>query len=102
MKWVLYLATLLSFIAYNFWKTIKDSFGIVMFDVTIALFLSLICFYIYKQEKESFIKMFLFELSIANIIKELFLDPGVLTLPEALLIVIIPSLWYFKTENKTW
>lgn len=102
MKWVLYLATILSFIAYNCWKTIKDKTGLEVFDIMASFYLSLICFYIFKQERGSFIKMFLFELSIANIIKELFLDPGVLTLPEALLIVIIPSIWYFKEKNKTW
>ncbi len=101
MKWVLYLATILSFIAYNCWKTILETTGLQIFDKMVAFYLSLICFYIYYKDKGSFVKMFLFELSIANIIKEIALDPGILTLPEALLIVIIPSIWYFKTKNKT-
>lgn len=102
MKGFLYLALLLSLIAYNFWIKIKEVTGLEVFHIMTAFYLACICFYIFKQEKESFIKFVLFELSVANIIKELFLDPGKLTLEEALLIVIIPSIWYFKTKNKTW
>lgn len=102
MKWVLYLATVLSFIAYNCWKTILETTGFQVFDIMVAFYLSLICLYIFKKEKGSFIKFFLFELSVFNIVKELFLDPGKLELREALLIIILPSIWYFKEKNKTW
>lgn len=102
MKGFLYLALILSFIAYNCWHTIKEATGLEVFDTMVACYLFLICFYIFKQEKGSFVKFVLFELSIANMIKELFLDPRKLTLGEALLIVIIPSIWYFKVKNKTW
>lgn len=64
-----------------------------------AIFIALICAYIYLQEKQSFVKFVLFELSLANFIKELFLDASVLTLGEALLIVIVPLIWFIKYGN---
>ena len=98
MKILLYLATLISIITYSFWQQIKEVTEISVFYMGNALFISLICFYIYMQDRRSFIKFFLFELSVANLIKELFLDPGKLTLSEALLIVIIPFIWYIKVN----
>jgi len=92
MKYILYLATIVSIITYSFWTYLPKNF----FYYGNALFLSLICSYIYLQDKKSFIKFVLFELSIANVIKELFLDPGKLRVEEAILIVIIPFIWYLK------
>lgn len=94
MKWVLYLATLISIITYSFWQQIKQLTDFSIFYIGNALFISLICFYMYYNDKKSFIKFFIFELSVANLIKELFLDPSILTLGEALLIVVIPFIWY--------
>jgi hypothetical protein len=52
--------------------------------------------YLYLTDKKSFIKFFLFELSLFNFVNELFLDPKVLSLAEALLIVTIPLIWYLR------
>lgn len=98
MKALLYLATLISIVTYSFWQQIKEMTDVSVFFIGNALFISLICFYIYLQDKKSFIKFLLFELSVANLFKELFLDPGKLTLSEALLIVIIPFIWYIKVK----
>lgn len=96
MKILLYLATIVSIITYSFWGQIKEETGVSIFYIGNALFISLLCLYMFLKDKKSFIKFFLFELSIANLIKELFLDPTRLTLGEALLIVIIPFIWYIK------
>lgn len=102
MKCLLYIATILSFIAYNCWKIILDATGIQVFDKLVAIYLALICTYNYIKEKNSFIKFLLFELSIINVLKEFFLNPGELTLEQALMIVVLPTIWYFKEKNKTW
>lgn len=92
MKYLLYIATIVSIITYSFWTYLPKGF----FYFGNSFFISLICTYIYFQDRKSFIKFFLFELSVANLIKELFLDSGKLTLLEALLIVIIPFIWYLR------
>ena len=92
LKILLYIATIVSIITYSFWTYLSKGF----FYFGNALFISIICTYIYLGDKRSFIKFVLFELSLANIIKELFLDPGKLTIGEALLIVIVPFIWYLK------
>lgn len=99
MKWVLYLALAISIITYSFWTQIKELTGIGIFYIGNSLFISMICFYLFYQDRKSFIKFFIFELSIANLIKELFLDPTILTLEESLLIVIIPFIWYLRKEK---
>lgn len=96
MKFILYLSLIISIITYSFWQQIKDYTGYSVFYIGNALFILLICFYLYYSDKKSFIKFFIFELSIANLIKELFLDPTVLTLEEALLIIFIPFIWYLR------
>ncbi len=102
MKWILYIATILSFIAYNCWKVVLDSTGLQIFDKLLAMCLALICIYNYIKERNSFIVFLLFELTIFNVIKEFFLDPGVLTLEQAMMVVVLPTIWYFKEGNKTW
>lgn len=102
MKWLLYLATLIGFIAYNYWIQILETTGLEVFHKLTAIYFSLICFYIYKKEKQSFIKVMLFEFSVLNIWKEFFGNPSELNLLEALMIVIVPAIWYFTVKNKTW
>lgn len=102
MKWLLYLAFIVSLITWSFWTYIKDYTGVQIFYVGVAIFILLLTLYMYILEKGSFIKFLLFELSVANLIKELFLDPGKLTLEEAMLIVYLPFIWYITMKNKTW
>ena len=99
MKWILYLALIVSIITYSFWGQIKEVFNFSIFYFGNALFITLICGYLYLADKKSFIKFLLLELSVANLIKELFLDPSVLTLGEALLIVFVPFIWYLKNNH---
>ena len=89
---LLYVAVIISMITYSGWTYLYKGF----FYHGNAVFIGLICTYLYTLDKKSFIKFTLFELSVANIIKELFLDPTKLTKEEALLIVIVPVIWYLK------
>ena len=93
MKWILYIATIISLATYSFWTLIPIDY---FFYYGNAFFIFLLCLYLYLTDKKSFIKFFLFELSLFNLINELFLDPKVLSLTEALLIIIIPSIWFLK------
>lgn len=102
MKWLLYLATLISFIAYNCWIQIEEITGIQVFHKLTAIYFSLICLYIYLKDRESFIKILLFEFSIINVYKEFYGNPSILSREEALMIVIVPTIWYFTKRNKTW
>ena len=92
MKLVLYIATIISILTYSFWTYLPKG----SFYYGNALFITLLCTYLFLTDKKSFIKFFLFELSLFNFVNELFLDPKVLSLTEALLIVIIPLIWYIK------
>lgn len=89
------MALLISIMTYQLWGYFPKGY----FYIGNAIFILLICTYIYLQEKQSFVKFVLFELSMANFIKEMFLDTSLLTLGEALLIVIIPFIWYLKYGN---
>lgn len=102
MKWLLYLAFIISLITWSFWTYIEDYTGVQIYHIGVAVFITLLTLNIYLIEKESFIKFLLFELSVTNLIKELFLDPGKLTLEEAMLIVYLPFIWYITRKNKTW
>lgn len=96
MKIILYLATIISIITYSFWTQIEKKTEVNVFYMGNALFITLICMYMFFTDKKSFIKFVLWELSVANLIKEVFLDPTILTLEEALLVVIVPFIWYLK------
>lgn len=89
---LLYIAVIVSLVTYSGWTYFYKEF----FYHGNAVFIGIICTYLYILDRKSFIKFVLFELSIANITKELFLDPTKLTKEEALLIVIVPFIWYLK------
>lgn len=96
---LLYIALLISLVAYNFWGYLPKG----VFYPLNSLFLACIVRYIYAKDKVNFIKFMLWELTIFNLIKETlilfhcsFVKPGELSLGEALLIVIIPFIWYLK------
>lgn len=78
MKSILYISAVVSVITYLFWNYLpKDSFYIGN-----ALFISLICMYIFIKEPKSFITFVLFCLSINNLFDELFFDNTKLQLNE--------------------
>lgn len=106
-KLILYLAIILSIFTYNFWIYLpKHSFYIGN-----SIVVALLSIYLFKEDKKSFIKFFIFELSIANLMKEIIIflnyhklievngiEPGKLSLEEASLLVIVPFIWYLKVS----
>jgi len=98
-KYVLWIAFIISLITYSFWGYIKEATGFRIFYLGVALFILLLSYKIRLDDKKSFIKFLIYELAVANLIKELFLEPGKLKLGEALLIVIIPFIWYLKNDK---
>lgn len=95
-KYLLYIAFIISLIVYSFWKYIKEVYNVQIFYIGVATYITILSYQIYKDNKNSFIRFLLFELAVANLIKELFLNPGELLLQEALLIVIVPVIWYLR------
>ena len=95
MKWLLYIALLISILTYQIWSYLPKG----SFYIGNAIFILLISLYLYLQEKKSFVKFVIFELSVANFINELFFDTSILTFGEAILIVVIPIIWIIKNDN---
>ena len=98
-KYLLWIAFIVSLITYSFWGYIKELTGIRIFYLGVATFILLLSYQIRKDDKKSFIRFLIYELAFANLIKELILEPGKLKLGEALLIVIIPFIWYLKNDK---
>lgn len=61
-----------------------------------ALFINLLCMYLYLSNRKSFICFLLFGLSINNLADELFFDPTVLQLNELLFACGLMAIWVLK------
>jgi hypothetical protein len=97
---ILTVALIVSLITYSGWTLVGDEdLGIELFFKGNALFILLISYSNYLQDRNSFIRCFIYELAIANMIKELFLDVSKLTLGESLLLVAIPIIWCIKNKK---
>lgn len=95
MKYLLYIATLISIITYLFWSYCpKNSFYIGN-----ALFIFMLCMYIFALDKQSFIKFVLFSLSLNNLLDELLFDNTILGYNELVILVIVPLIWFIKNNN---
>lgn len=84
MKLILYIATVLIVINYLFWKQIEDYLGFYIFEINTAIFISLICSYMFFTDKNSLIKYILFAMSLNNLFDELTLDTDTLKISELL------------------
>jgi len=91
-KEMLYVALFLSIITYSFWTYFSKGF----FYKGNALFLLIFVSYLYANERTSFIKYLIFNLSLNYVFKEFFLDAGKLYFYEAIAVVLIPLMWYIK------
>ncbi len=95
MKYLLYIATPVSLITYLFWEQLPKG----SFYIGNALFIFLLCSYIFVNHKQSFIKFVLFGLSLNNLIDELFFNPTELGYNELALAVSLPIIWFYKTKH---
>lgn len=96
MKYFLHIATLISLITYLFWNFLP----IGSFYIGNALFISMLCMYIFSLDKKSFIKFVLFCLSLNNLFDELLFDNTILGYNELVILVIVPIIWLFKNKKK--
>lgn len=92
MKYLLYIATFVIIATYQFWDELPKG----SFYIGIALFINLLCMYLYLSNKKSFICFLLFGLSINNLADELFFDPTVLQLNEVLFAFALLAIWALK------
>ena len=65
---ILYIALFVSIITYSFWENIPIDY---FFYYGNALFIFLLCFYIFFTDKKSVIKFVLFSLSLNNLFDEI-------------------------------
>lgn len=89
---MLYVALAISIVTYSFWTYFPKGF----FYKGNALFLLIFVSYLYANDKNSFIKHLIFNLSLNYIFKEFFLDASQLYFYEAIAIILIPLIWYIK------
>ena len=79
-KPILYIATVVSIITYLFWSYMPKG----SFYIGNAIFILLLCVYLFLNDKESVIKFILMSLSINNLLDEVFFDNTKLELNEIL------------------
>jgi len=95
MKYFLHIATALSIITYLFWSYFPKG----SFYYGNALFIFMLCVYLYVKDNQSFIKFVLFCLSLNNLLDELFFDNTKLGYNELVLLVIIPAIWFINLKR---
>ena len=79
-KPILYIATVVSVITYLFWSYLPKG----SFYIGNAIFILLLCVYLFLTDKESIIKFTLMSLSINNLLDEMFFNNTKLELNEIL------------------
>lgn len=99
MKWILYIAFIISVVTYLFWKQIKDLTDYSIFYIGNALFIFLICTYLYIKDSKSIIIFILASLSLNNVLDEIFFDNTELQLNEILTTIAIITFAFYKFRN---
>ena len=82
---ILYIATVISLITYLFWEYLPKG----SFYMGNALFIFLLCIYLFLNDKKSIIKFILLALSLNNLLDEVFFDNTKLELNEILTVLTI-------------
>ena len=98
-KILLWLGLIVSIITYSLWPQIKEQFGIGIFYTGNALFILLICSYLFSKNRSSLVCFLLFFVAINNLIDELFFDPTKPQFNEIILLILMPFIWYLKTKD---
>jgi len=95
MKSILYMALITGCFTYLFWEHFPKEF----FYIGNALFIFLICTYLFCLDKSIFVKFILFSLSLSNLLDELYFNPEILGLNELALLLTLPFVWFFKYKK---
>ena len=96
---ILYLAIIVSFITFNFWKPILEYFDFEIFYIGIALTCFLLSLYIKQTTKKSFITFFLFCVTLNNLLDELLFDPQKIGYNEYIATAIIIVVYLLKDKD---
>jgi hypothetical protein len=102
MKSILYIATKIILIIYLFWEPIESYLGFQIFEVIQALFIFLLCVYLFFTDKTSFIKFVLFCISLNNLIDEILQKNDKLYLSEKLtgVAILIIAIYKYRNDRK--
>lgn len=92
MKIILYISLLISILTYNLWHYLPEN----SFFIGNAMFIFLLCLYIYLKEKQYFITFVFVGLAFSNLLDELFFDPKKLEVNEIIVALLIPIIWFIK------
>jgi hypothetical protein len=85
MKYLLYIAVLVSLTTYLFWSYLPKG----GFYIGNSLFILLLCTYLFINDKSSFVKFILLSLSLNNFFDEIFFDNTEFGLNEIVVGVVI-------------
>jgi len=99
MKYWLSTATIISIITYLFWETIKINTGISVFYIGNALFIFMLCFYLYFSDRSNNIKFILVSLSLNNLLDELFFDNTIFQLNELMFLIGVILILLIRIKN---
>mgnify|MGYP003630672548 CR=1 FL=1 len=94
-KPILYMATVVSLITYLFWSYLPKG----SFYIGNAIFILLLCVYLFLNDRGSVIKFTLISLSINNLLDEMFFDNTKLELNEILTVLTIFIFALIKNKN---
>lgn len=89
---ILYIALFISVLTYMFWGLLPKGY----FYLGNGLFILMLCTYIFYNDKKSFVKFCLFELSLSNLLQEICNTNTEFKFSELILIIVIPALWYYR------
>lgn len=95
MKSILYIASFVSVFTYTFWNYFPKG----SFYLGNALFIYMLCMYLFLVDRNSKIKFVLFSLSLNNLLDELFFNSTKLGLNELLTASFIFIILIFKKNN---
>lgn len=95
MKYILYIATIVSLATYLFWSYLPKG----SFYIGNGFFIFLLCVYLFFTDKTSSIKFILFSLSLNNLLDELFFDNTKFGINEVLIGIAIIMFALIKYRN---
>lgn len=95
MKPLIAIATIVGITTYMIWQTLPKG----SFYIGNAIMVMLLAIVVHKTY-HTFWSFVLMYGAINNLLDELFFEPGTLGINEILLIIAIPTIYYFKHERK--
>jgi len=95
MKYLLYIALLISIITYSFWELFPKGY----FYIGNAIFIFMICLYIFLKERNLFITFFLLCCATNNLVDEITGNWKELYFSETILLIIFMVIWLTKTQR---